>query len=340
MTAAVPALSGSEADLPQRRALDTDREAARQVLRTEAAGLAALADALDDRLGRAVALLAGVTGRVVVTGMGKSGHVGRKVAATLASTGTPALFVHPAEASHGDLGMVLPGDAVLALSNSGETAELADIIAHARRFGLPLVAITARADSTLARAATVALVLPQATEACPMGLAPTTSTTMQMALGDALAVALLTRRGFSASDFRQFHPGGRLGARLKRVRDLMHDGDAVPLADPATPMDRALIVITEKRFGCLGVTDPAGRLVGIVTDGDLRRAMGPGLLGRTVREVMTADPRTIGPDALAAEALHAMTTPARPITALFVVDTAGAVLGILHLHDLLRAGLL
>ncbi|MBS0561814.1 MAG: CBS domain-containing protein, partial [Proteobacteria bacterium] len=216
----------------------------------------------------------------------------------------------------------------------------ADIVAHARRFGLPLVAITARADSTLARAATVALVLPQAAEACPMGLAPTTSTTMQIALGDALAVALLTRRGFSASDFRQFHPGGRLGARLKRVRDLMHDGDAVPLATPATPMDRALIVMTEKRFGCLGVTDAAGRLVGIVTDGDLRRAMGPDLLGRTAREVMTAEPRTIGPDALAAEALHAMTSPARPITALFVVDAAGAVLGILHLHDLLRAGLL
>ena len=230
----------------------------------------------------AVDLLARATGRVVVSGMGKSGHVARKIAATLASTGTPALFVHPAEASHGDLGMIVPGDAVLALSNSGETAELADLVAHSRRFGLPLVAITARAGSTLADAADVALTLPAAAEACPMGLAPTTSTTMQMALGDAIAVALLTRRGFTAADFHQIHPGGRLGTRLRRVRDLMHAGDAMPLAPPDMPMDRALLLMTEKRFGCLGVVDASGRLVGIVTDGDLRRAMGPDLLSRQV----------------------------------------------------------
>ena len=217
----------------------SDLEVARDVLAGEAAALRALAAGLDDRFARAVALLAGVGGRVVVSGMGKSGHVARKVAATLASTGTPALFVHPAEASHGDLGMVVPGDAVLALSNSGETAELADLVAHTRRFGLPLVAITGRRGSTLARAADVVLLLPAAAEACPMGLAPTTSTTMQMALGDALAVALLTRRGFTAADFRQFHPGGRLGARLRRVRELMHEGDAMPLAEPDSPMDRA-----------------------------------------------------------------------------------------------------
>src|SRR5271166_2162249 len=272
-----------------------DLDVARSVLHTEAAGLHALAAGLTTSFGHAVDLLAGVAGRVVVSGMGKSGLVARKIAATLASTGTAALFVHPAEASHGDLGMIVPGDAVLALSNSGETAELADLVAHARRFGLPLVAITARAGSTLARAATVALLLPAAVEACPMGLAPTTSTTMQMALGDALAVALLTRRGFTASDFRQFHPGGRLGARLRRVRELMHTGEAVPLAPPEMVMDRALLVITEKRFGCLGVIDPTGRLIGIVTDGDLRRAMSPDLLHRRVGEIMTRSPRTIGP---------------------------------------------
>ncbi len=316
----------------------TDLDVARAVLGTEAAGLRALAAALDDEFNHAVDVLAGASGRVVVSGMGKSGHVGRKIAATLASTGTPALFVHPAEASHGDLGMVVAGDVVLALSNSGETPELADIVGHARRFALPIIAVTARAGSALATAADVVLLLPHAAEACPMGLAPTTSTMMQMALGDALAVALLTRRGFTAADFRQFHPGGRLGARLRRVRDLMHAGDEVPLASPGLPMDRALLRITEKRFGCLGVTDASGRLVGIVTDGDLRRHMGPDLLARRVEEIMTPDPRTIAPDALAAEALHAMNARGRPVTALFVVNSAGRPVGILHVHDVLRAG--
>ncbi|HEY6438904.1 MAG TPA: KpsF/GutQ family sugar-phosphate isomerase [Acetobacteraceae bacterium] len=315
-----------------------DLDVARSVLHTEAAGLHALAAGLAANFGDAVDLLARATGRVVVSGMGKSGLVARKIAATLASTGTPALFVHPAEASHGDLGMVVPGDAVIALSNSGETAELADLVAHSRRFGLPLVAITARAGSTLAAAADVALTLPAAVEACPMGLAPTTSTTMQMALGDAIAVALLTRRGFTAADFHQIHPGGRLGTRLRRVRDLMHRGDAIPLAPPGLPMDRALLVITEKRFGCLGVVNASGRLVGIVTDGDLRRAMGPDLLSRQVASVMTPEPRTIAPDALAGEALHTMNANERPITALFVVDATSRPLGILHIHDLLRAG--
>jgi arabinose-5-phosphate isomerase len=316
-----------------------DLDVARAVLSTEAAGLRALAAGLDDSFTRAVKLLDGATGRVVVSGMGKSGHVARKIAATLASTGTPALFVHPAEASHGDLGMIVPGDVVLALSNSGETAELADLVAHTRRFGLKLIGITARDGSALATAADVALLLPAAAEACPMGLAPTTSTTMQLALGDALAVALLTRRGFTAVDFRQFHPGGKLGARLRRVRELMHVGEAVPLAPPDTLMDRALLLITEKRFGCLGITDPGGRLVGIITDGDLRRAMGPDLLVRRAAEVMTTSPRTIGPEALAAEALHVMNARERLITSLFVVDTGGRPVGILHVHDLLRAGI-
>jgi arabinose-5-phosphate isomerase len=315
-----------------------DLDVARSVLHTEAAGLQALAARLDPAFVQAVDLLAAATGRVAVSGMGKSGHVARKIAATLASTGTPALFVHPAEASHGDLGMIVAGDAVLVLSNSGETAELADLVARTRRFGLPLVAITARPRSTLAGAADVALLLPDAAEACPMGLAPTTSTTMQIALGDALAVALLTRRGFTEAEFHQFHPGGRLGARLKRVRDLMHAGDAMPLASPDTVMDHALLLMTEKRFGCLGVVDQTERLIGIVTDGDLRRSMSPDLLSRRVGDIMTREPRTIGPEALAVEAMHAMNARGRPITTLFVVDALGVPIGILHVHDLLRAG--
>jgi arabinose-5-phosphate isomerase len=272
--------------------------------------------------------------------MGKSGHVARKIAATLASTGTPALFVHPAEASHGDLGMIVAGDAVLALSNSGETPELADLVGHAKRFGLPLVGITGRAGSTLARAADVALVLPQAAEACPMGLAPTTSTTMQLALGDSISVALLTRRGFTAADFRVFHPGGKLGARLSRVKDLMHGAAELPLAPPETRMDQAIVAMTARRFGCLGVQGADGTLLGIITDGDLRRALetggGAALVGRTAGEIMTRAPRTVTPDMLAVEALREMN--ARSITALFVVDEAGRPAGILHVHDLLRAG--
>jgi len=322
----------------QQQAAD-DLRVAREVLGTEAAGLQALAASLSGDFSAAIDLLASASGRVVVSGMGKSGHVGRKIAATLASTGTPALFVHPAEASHGDLGMIVAGDAVLALSNSGETAELADLVAHARRFALPLVAITARPQSALAQAADVALILPVAAEACPMGLAPTTSTTMQIALGDAIAVALLTRRGFTADDFQSFHPGGRLGARLRRVRDLMHTGEAIPVADPDMRMAAALVLMTEKRFGCLGVRGADGALQGIVTDGDLRRAMGPDLLSRRVRDIMTHAPRTIGPDALAVEALHVMNARERPVTALFVVDGGGQAVGILHVHDLLRAGL-
>ena len=314
--------------------------AARTVLATEADGLHALAAALDDTFEAAIALLAGCTSRVVLSGMGKSGLVARKIAATLASTGTPAHFVHPGEASHGDLGMVIPGDAVLALSNSGETAELADLVAHTRRFGIPLVAITARPHSALARAADVTILLPNAPEACPMGLTPTTSTTMQAALGDAIAVALLTRRGFTASEFSAFHPGGRLGAQLRRVSDLMHAGDAVPLAPLDLPMDRALLLMTGKGFGCLGALAPDGRLAGVLTDGDLRRAMGPDLLTRRVGQVMNPAPRTIGPDALAAEALRAMNATPRPVTTLFVLDADGRPQGILHVHDLLRAGVL
>ena len=315
----------------------SDVEVARGVLGTEASGLHALAASLDGGFATAVDLLSACEGRIVASGMGKSGHIARKVAATLASTGSPAIFVHPAEASHGDLGMVQPGDALLLFSNSGETTELADLVEHARRFALPLIAVTGRAGSTLALAADVTLLLPAAPEACAVTSAPTTSTTMQLALGDALAVVLLTRRGFTANDFRTFHPGGRLGARLQRVRALMHEGEAVPVTGPATPMQQALLLMTGKGFGCVGVVE-SGRLIGIVTDGDLRRAMGPDLLSLPVRAVMTPTPRTIRPDALAADALREMNAGNRRITSLFVVDAAGAPIGIVHLHDLLRAG--
>ncbi len=319
-------------------AIAADLAIARDVLATEAAALTALAGTLGETFAAAIALLAGIGGRVVVTGMGKSGHVARKITATLASTGTPALFVHPAEASHGDLGMIVPGDAVIALSNSGEAAELADIVSHVRRFALPLIAITSRAESTLARAADLVLLLPKAPEAGPIGMAPTTSTTMQMALGDAIAVALLARRGFTAADFSLFHPGGKLGARLRRVRDLMHTGEEVPLAAPGTRMDQAILLITAKHFGCLGVVDGEGHLLGVVTDGDLRRAMAPDLLAREVGQVMTTNPRVIGPERLAEDALHDMTALTPRVMSLFVVDGATRVLGIVHMHDLLRAG--
>ena len=315
----------------------SDLSVAKSVLMTEAAGLRALAAALDDRFDQAVSLLAGCGGRLVVSGIGKSGHVARKIAATLASTGSPAMFVHPSEASHGDLGMVQPGDALILLSNSGETTELADLIAHAKRFGLGLVAVTTRAGSTLGKAADVVLTLPAAPEACAITSAPTTSAIMQMAIGDALAVALLTRRGFPANDFRTYHPGGQLGAQLRRVRELMHAGEAMPLAAPGTPMRQALLLMTGKGFGCVGIVE-AERLVGIVTDGDLRRAMGPALLDQPARAVMTPTPRTIGPDALAAEALRAMNAVQPRVTSLFVVGPAQQPLGIIHVHDLLRAG--
>ncbi len=332
--APLPAAPEAVTHLPE-----DDLETGRAVLRAECAGLTELADALDGAFTQAVALLAAVRGRVIVSGMGKSGHIARKIAATFASTGTPAHFVHPAEASHGDLGMIVAGDAVLALSNSGETSELADLIGHAKRFGIPLLAVTGRAGSSLAQAADVALLLPDAAEACPMGLAPTTSTTMQLALGDALAVALLSRRGFSSSDFQVFHPGGKLGARLRRVGDLMHTGEALPVATPGLPMPAALLLMTGKGFGCVCVVAEDGTLAGIVTDGDLRRAMGPDLLNRTVGEVMNTRPMTARPEMLAAEALRVMNDRPRPITTLFVVDDAMRPVGLLHVHDLLRAGI-
>jgi arabinose-5-phosphate isomerase len=308
-------------------------DTARRVILTEAQGLAVLAEGLNGDFARAVDLIMGAQGRVIVSGMGKSGHVGRKIAATFASTGTPAQFVHPAEASHGDLGMVTRADVALVLSNSGETPELADLIAHTRRFKIPLIGVASRAESTLLRQADVALVLPAAPEACGSGIVPTTSTTMTLALGDALAVALMEHRQFTPEHFRTFHPGGKLGARLAKVGDLMHRD--MPLVPADAPMSDALLVISQKGYGVTGVTDGAGHLAGIITDGDLRRHM-QGLLDHRASEVMTPNPRVIAPDALAESALAQMQD--RKITCLFAVAD-GMPQGILHIHDCLRAGI-
>ncbi len=306
----------------------------RRVIRREADALDILADGLGDSFRQAVDLLIASTGRVIVSGMGKSGHIARKIAATFASTGTPAHFVHPAEASHGDLGMVAKGDVLIVLSNSGETPELADILAHAKRFGIPLIGVAGRAGSTLLRQSDAAILLPDAPEACETGIVPTTSTTMTLALGDALAIALMEHRAFTPEHFRMFHPGGKLGARLLKVRDLMHDNP--PLVPADTAMGDALLVITQRGFGVVGVTDAEGLLTGIVTDGDLRRHM-DGLLSLTAGQVMTASPRTISPDALAGEALALMND--RKITCLLVTDKdSRAATGIVHIHDCLRAG--
>ena len=310
-----------------------------RTLDVEATGLTTLAAAIHDGLGRAfmaaVDLISGAHGRLIVTGMGKSGHVARKIAATFASTGTPAFFVHPSEASHGDLGMITPDDVIMALSWSGETVELKHLIDYSRRFRIGLIAVTTVSDSTLGRAADVVLAIPQAREACPHNLAPTTSTLMQAALGDALAIALLESRGFTAIDFSRLHPGGRLGAMLKFVRDIMHTGSEIPLASVGTRMSEAIAEMTAKTFGCVGITDRRGLLVGIITDGDLRRHMSANLLDLKVEEVMTSQPKTVRPDQLVTEALELLNSMKK--TQLIVVD-AGKPVGVVHFHDLLRAG--
>ncbi len=322
--------------------LSQELAAARRVLEIGARALLAMAENLDGAFIAALDILGKVEGRVIVSGMGKSGHIARKIAATFASTGTPAQYIHPGEASHGDLGMITKADACLMLSNSGETPELGDIIAHTRRFGIPLIGIARNPDSTMMRAADVALVLPPAPEACPMGLAPTTSTTASLALGDALAVALMERKGFSADDFRLLHPGGQIGKSLLRVCDIMHTGSALPLARLDMPMSEVLMVMTQQRFGCAGIVAEDGKLVGIITDGDLRRQTITGdLLQKTAAQVMTKNPRTIHQGALAAEALGLM---ADKITCLFVTAQSATIkqppIGIVHIHDCLRAGVI
>jgi len=327
---------------PSERANGQAQAAIQSALRTleaEGEGIDALAAALRDRLGApfiaAVDMIRAAPGRVIVTGMGKSGHVGRKIASTLASTGTPAFFVHAAEASHGDLGMLASGDVIIALSWSGETAELKDLTDYSRRFRIGLIALTANPDSALAKTADVVLAVPQAREACPHNLAPTTSSLMQLALGDALAIALLESRGFTAVDFGLLHPGGKLGALLKLVRDIMHTGATVPLKPLGAPMADAILEMTAKGFGCVGILDARGQLAGIITDGDLRRHMRNDLLDARVDDVMTRGPKTVRPDQLVSEALELLN--ATKVTALFVVE-GGKPLGIIHVHDLLRVG--
>lgn len=325
--------------MPSLSAVRTERpsiaEIARDVLAVEARALAAMAEALPEGFDTAVEMIRAMTGRLVVSGMGKSGHVARKIAATLVSTGTPAIFLHPAEASHGDLGMIGPGDVCLCLSNSGETAEMKDIVAFTRRFSVPLIAITRVGGSTIDRAADVTLLLPDAPEACAIGLAPTTSTTLAMALGDALAVTLMRLAGFRRETFAAFHPGGQLGARLLNVAAIMRTGDEMPVVGEDTPMGEAIVEMTAKGWGIAAVVD-GGRVTGIITDGDLRRNL-DGLMTRRAGEVATRTPRTIAPDALASEALAAM--QANKVTALFAIDEEGRPVGLLRLHDCLRAGL-
>ncbi|MEM6665274.1 MAG: KpsF/GutQ family sugar-phosphate isomerase [Pseudomonadota bacterium] len=316
-------------------------QSAQRTIAIEQAAMSALGTALEGPLGgtleTVVALIADRVGRVIVTGMGKSGHVGQKITATFASTGTPAHFVHPAEAGHGDLGMISQDDVIVALSWSGETAELRPIIDYSRRFAVPLVAITSGAQSALAKASDHVLLLPKAEEACPHGLAPTSSTLLQLAIGDAVAIALLERHGFTAQDFGVFHPGGKLGANLKRLDDIMHIGDAMPLAPSGTPMRDALITMTACSFGCIGITDATGQLIGIITDGDLRRHADGDFLQSAVDAIMTPAPRSLPPETLLSAATKTMTEA--KITSIFVTAESRQPLGIVHMHDLLRAGI-
>jgi arabinose-5-phosphate isomerase len=323
---------------------DADLQVARRVLALEGDALGVLAKSLDGSFTRAVEIMLAAEGRVIVSGMGKSGHIGNKIAATLASTGTPSQFVHPGEASHGDLGFFTSKDAALLMSNSGKTHELSDIIAFTKRAGIPLIGMTSGADSPLALHSDVALILPPVGEACPMGMAPTTSTTMMLALGDALAVALMERRGFTEDQYRVLHPGGALGKRLVRVVDIMHTGSEIPLVAAETPMTEVLVEMTSKRFGCVGIVDASGGLIGIITDGDLRRHMQGDLLKRSAGEVMTAKPQMVRANALGGEALRLMTESPVRKTCLFVVadEDVGKptpkAAGIVHIHDCLRAG--
>lgn len=315
--------------------VQSSRAVAERVLKQESQALAQMADLIPEDFTAVVELILQTQGRVVVSGMGKSGHIGNKIAATLASTGTPSFFVHPAEASHGDLGMVTPADVCILISNSGETSELSDMVAHCARFSIPLIGISKNPESTLMRAAVLKLTLPDLPEACSIGMAPTTSTTLTLALGDALAVALMEQRSFKPEHFRNYHPGGKLGARLSTVAQLMHEGDAVPLVPEDMAMSKVILEMTARGFGVAGVIDPNGCLVGVISDGDMRRNL-DGLLEMTAAEVATYDPITIRADSLAAEALAIMND--KKIGAIFVNSATGVPAGILHIHDCLRAG--
>ncbi len=316
-------------------ASNADIATARRVLSMEAEALNLMANSLDDRFVQAVETCLGATGRVIVSGVGKSGHVARKIAATLASTGTPSIFVHPTEASHGDLGMIAKGDVVIAMSRSGETSELSDIIHYTRRFQIPLISICAKAESTLAKAADISLLIPDGPEACSLTSAPTTSTTLTIALGDALAVALLERKGFKAEDFRVFHPGGKLGAMLKTVTDLMHTGDELPLVQSGATLSEALNILSQKGWGCVGITDANGAFIGMLTDGDVRRLVTSGKTVSTVDEAMTRSPITANTKTLASTLLNTLNE--KRFTQMFILEDNKPV-GVIHMHDLLKAG--
>ena len=310
---------------------------AKQTIEKEIEALKAMASEFDENLTKALDLFEQTKGRVIVTGMGKSGHIARKIAATFASTGTPAFFVHPAEASHGDLGMFTKDDTILAISNGGESKELSDILVYCKRYNIPLIAMTKNPESSLGKAGDILLKLPNNAEACPLGLAPTSSTTATLVLGDVLAVGLMERKGFTKTDYKQRHPGGKLGAILKKVSDLMHTGDELPLVQEDTPMQEALLVMTSKMLGCVGITDNQGELIGIITDGDLRRCLNSDVLSKKASEIMTRNPKTIKPDVLAVEALNVMNTTGKGITQLFVIQDNKPI-GIIHIHDCLRIG--
>lgn len=314
---------------------DKDLQSARRTIDKEIEALRMMEDELNGNLTQALDLMQSTKGRVIVTGMGKSGHVGSKIAATLASTGTPAFFVHPGEASHGDLGMVTTNDIVLAISNSGETRELSDIITYSKRYGIPLIAITKNPESSLGKNGDILLKLPDDGEACPLGLAPTSSTTATMVLGDILAICLLERKGFSKTDFKQRHPGGKLGAFLQKVSDLMHKGNELPLVYDTALMQEALLMMTSKMLGCVGIIDKDRRLLGIITDGDLRRNLSADLFSQKAIDIMTKSPKVTSPNTLVAEAVKEMNE--KKITQLFVIDNNQPV-GIIHLHDCLKAG--
>ncbi len=314
-----------------------DIASAKRTIDKEIEGLELMKTEFDENLSKALDVLQNTKGYVIVTGMGKSGHIAHKIAATFASTGTPAFFVHPGEASHGDLGMLTQNDSVIAISNGGESRELSDILVYCKRFGIPLIAITKNPDSSLGKAGDILLKLPDSGEACPLGLAPTTSTTATIVMGDVLAVALMERKGFSKTDYKQRHPGGKLGAVLRKVSDLMHKGDEMPLVSTETSMQDALLVMTSKMLGCVGIVDDAGRLQGIITDGDLRRCLQPDVMTKKVSEVMTRNPKTIAPDVLAVEALNTMNNTGKGITQLFVIENDKPI-GVIHIHDCLRAG--
>lgn len=316
---------------------NTDILCAQQTIDREIDALNTMKKMLGDSLPPVLDMMEHVKGRIIVTGMGKSGHIGRKIAATLASTGTPSFFVHPAEASHGDLGMFTENDIVLAISNSGESRELSDVLIYCKRYGIPLIAMTKNPDSSLAKAGNLLLKLPDTDEACPFGLVPTSSTTATLVLGDVLAICLLERKGFTKTDFRQRHPGGKLGAFLRKVSDLMHKGEEIPLVNADSPMQEALLIMTSKMLGCVGIIDNQGKLIGIITDGDLRRCLTPQFLTEKASHVMTRNPKTITADILVAEALGIMNNTGKGITQLFVVENDKPV-GIIHIHDCLRSG--